>query len=57
MKYTLFVKPWGKIVHYELIFNILHSLSHKTVATHVTLGTNQLGYESSWYELMTVKHR
>lgn len=57
MKYTLFIKPWGKIVHYELIFNILHSLSHKTVATHVTLGTNQLGYESSWYELMTVKHR
>ena len=46
MKYTLFFKPWGKIVHYE--FNILRSLSHKTDATHVTLGTNQLGYELSW---------
>ena len=46
MKYTLFGKPWGKMVHYE--FNIPRSLSHKTDATHVTLGTNQLEYESSW---------
>ena len=46
MKYTLFGKPLGKMVHYE--FNIPRSLSHKTDATHVTLGTNQLEYESSW---------
>lgn len=34
------------MVDYE--FNIPRSLSHKTDATHVTLGTNQVGYESSW---------
>ena len=47
MKYTLFGKPLGKMVHYE--FNIPRSLSHKTDATHVTLGTNQLEYESHHY--------